>query len=152
MNQAFGITGRIIFNDKGKNMISLNKFSKKSLTARDLFLGEFNSGSNVFLAGSNMHVKRELYKYYWWIYPADSIYPTAKDIFYKLEHRLSTKEAMDMMETLRSQGIQFAYVNTQLHRLGCTIWDYDKLKDKQPDITFAPSYDDDCDLDWNGYK
>jgi len=105
-----------------------------------------------FVSGSHMHPKRELYKYYWWIYPANSIYPTAKDVFYKQEHQLSIKEAMDMMKELRDKKVPFGYVNTRLHRLGCAIWNYDRLMDKYPDTKFAPSYDDDTDPEWQGHK
>ena len=109
--------------------------------------------SAVFISGSNLHQNARLYKYYWWIYPATSIYENAEKVFFKDEHKLSIKQAIDMMEKYKHDGIPFAYVNSKYYRLGNKIWDYESLKKKCSDIKYAPSYEDDMDEVYeNGHK
>lgn len=109
--------------------------------------------SAVFISGSNLHQNARLYKYYWWIYPANSVYENAEKVFFEDEHKLSTKKATEMMEKLQNEKIPFAYVNIKYHRLGNKIWDYEKLQTKWSDIKFAVPYDDDTDEIYkNGHK
>ena len=69
---------------------------------------------------------------------------SAAEVFYTKAYRLSTKKFEEESIRLQDNKISFAYVNTKLHRLG-TIFDYQKLKEKYPDIEFAPAYEDDSD-------
>ena len=69
---------------------------------------------------------------------------SAAEVFYTKAHRLSTKKFEEESIRLQDNKISFAYVNRKLHRLG-TIFDYEKLKEKYPDIEFAPAYEDDSD-------
>ena len=69
---------------------------------------------------------------------------SAAEVFYSKAHRLATKKFEEEAIRLQDNKISFAYVNTKLHRLG-TIFDYEKLKEKYPDIEFAPAYEDDSD-------
>lgn len=46
----------------------------------------------AFISGSNLHPNPKLYKYYWWIYSLESKENSAAEVFYKKEHRLTTKE------------------------------------------------------------
>ncbi|MGJ0301678.1 hypothetical protein [Aliarcobacter cryaerophilus] len=69
---------------------------------------------------------------------------SAAEVFYSKAHRLTTKKFEEEATRLQDNKISFAYVNTKLHRLG-TIFDYEKLKEKYPDIEFAPAYEDDSD-------
>ena len=63
-----------------------------------------------------------------------------------------TKKFEEEAIRLQDNKISFAYVNRKLHRLG-TIFDYEKLKEKYPDIEFAPAYEDDNDeMIENGHK
>ena len=97
----------------------------------------------IFVSGSNLHPNPKMYKYYWWIYSMESQEKSAAEVFYTKAYRLTTKEFEE--ESIRLQDkISFAYVNRKLHRLG-SIFNYEKLKEKYPDMEFAPAYDDDND-------
>ena len=106
----------------------------------------------IFVSGSNINPNPKLYKYYWWIYSMESDENSAAEVFYTKAYRLSTKKFEEESIRLQDNKISFAYVNTKLHRLG-TIFDYEKLKEKYPDIEFAPAYEDDNDeMIENGHK
>jgi hypothetical protein len=106
----------------------------------------------MFVSGSNIHPNPHFYKYYWWIYAHDSVYENGDAVFYKEEHRLNTYDAMMKMKELRANKIPFAYVNMQIHRFGCSIWNYEQIKEKFPEEEFAPRYEDDTDPEWKGHK
>ena len=98
----------------------------------------------IFVSGSNINPNPKLYKYYWWIYSMESKEKSAAEVFYSKAHRLSIKKFEEEAKRLQDNKISFAYVNRKLHRLG-TIFDYEKLKEKYPDIEFARAYEDDSD-------
>jgi hypothetical protein len=106
----------------------------------------------LFINGTTVHPNPKFYKYYWWVYPANSPYECAKDVFYKPEYRLTTKEMMDLCAELDAKGISYAYVNSQRYRLGNQHWDYEAIKKRQPEIEFALSYDEDTDIEYEGHK
>jgi hypothetical protein len=107
---------------------------------------------SVFVSGSNLHPNPILYKYYWWIYSLESEQKSANDVFYKKAYRINTKEFEEESKRLQDNKISFAYINIKLHRLN-TIFDYRKLKEKYPDMEFAPAYEDDNDeIIENGHK
>ena len=101
--------------------------------------------SASFIAGSHLHPNVTYYKYYWWIYAENSVYENAEKVFFIEEHKLSTKQALEMMDKLKGERIKYAYVNIREHRLGTTLWDYKKLQTKFPNIRFAPAYENDLD-------
>ncbi len=105
----------------------------------------------IFVSGSNLHPNPKMYKYYWWIYSMESQERSAAEVFYTKAYRLTTKEFEE--ESIRLQDkISFAYVNRKLHRLG-SIFNYEKLKEKYPDMEFAPAYENDNDeMIENGHK
>jgi hypothetical protein len=105
----------------------------------------------IFVSGSNLHPNPQMYKYYWWIYSMESQEKSAAEVFYTKAYRLTTKEFEE--ESIRLQDkISFAYVNRKLHRLG-SIFNYEKLKEKYPDMEFAPAYENDNDeMIENGHK
>ena len=106
----------------------------------------------MFVSGSNLHPNPRMYKYYWWIYSMESQEISAAEVFYSKAYRLTTKEFEEESIRLQDNKISFAYVNTKLHRLG-TTFNYEKLKEKYPDIEFAPAYEDDNDeMIENGHK
>ena len=77
---------------------------------------------------------------------------SAAEVFYSKAHRLTTKKFEKESIRLQDNKISFAYVNRKLHRLG-SIFDYEKLKEKYPDMEFAPVYEDDNDeMIENGHK
>ena len=99
--------------------------------------------SALFISGSNIHPNKRFYKYYWWIYSEESQEQSAKDIFFKNEKSLTTKQFLQKAAELSKRNIKFAYVNTKLHRLGNSVWDYEKIKTKYSDIEFAVAYEED---------
>lgn len=105
----------------------------------------------ICVSGSGVHENPKFYKYYWWIYSMESQEDSAAEVFYKKEYRLSLKEFNDEAKRLESNKISFAYVNSKVHRLG-SILNYNKLKEKYPDIEFAPSFEDDTDEIFKGHK
>ena len=106
----------------------------------------------IFVSGSNLHPNPKMYKYYWWIYSMESQEKSAAEVFYTKAYRLTTKEFEEESIRLQDNKISFAYVNRKLHRLG-TTFDYEKLKEKYPDMEFAPAYEDDNDeMIENGHK
>ena len=105
----------------------------------------------IFVSGSNIHPNPKFYKYYWWIYSMESKKESAADVFYKKEYRLSTKEFNYESKRLQDNKISFAYVNSKIYRLG-SIFNYNKLKEKYPNIEFAPSFEDDTDEIFEDYK
>ena len=106
----------------------------------------------IFVSGSNINPNPKLYKYYWWIYSMESDENSAAEVFYSKAHRLSTKKFEEESIRLQDNKISFAYVNIKLHRLG-SIFDYEKLKEKYPNMEYAPVYEDDNDeMIENGHK
>ena len=106
----------------------------------------------IFVSGSNVHPDPKMYKYYWWIYSMESKEKSAAEVFYSKAHRLTTKKFEEESIRLQDNKISFAYVNIKLHRLG-SIFDYEKLKQKYPDMEYAPVYEDDNDeMIENGHK
>lgn len=129
-------------------MVSFHRINKESLLT---FTAKRRSVS-LFISGSNLHFNPRLYKYDWWVYPSNSAYDSAGEVFYKPEHRLSTKKFYEMADRLYEDKILFAYVNSKHHRLGNTIWNYKKMKQDYPNIIFAIVYDEDTDEDYEGHK
>lgn len=120
-----------------RHPISITKeFLKKRMKDKEFF--------TLFISGSNLHPNKTHYKYYWWIYSLETAHSSAHEVFYKDEFCLSTKEFIEKISDLENKKIPFAYVNLKLHRLGST-WNYERLKEKYPDIEFAPAYEDDTD-------
>ena len=106
----------------------------------------------IFVSGSNINPNPKLYKYYWWIYSMESDENSAAEVFYTKAHRLTTKKFEEESIRLQDNKISFVYVNRKLHRLG-SIFDYEKLKEKYPDMEYAPVYEDDNDeMIENGHK
>lgn len=129
-------------------MVSPYRINKEYLLA---FSAKEHSRS-LFISGSNLHPNPLLYKYDWWIYPSNSPYDSAAEIFYESEHRLSTKEFYEMANRLYEEKIAFAYVNSKQHRLGNTIWNYAKMKHDYPNTIFAIAYDEDTEEEYEGHK
>lgn len=125
----------------------INQYRWKSVDKEYL-----DSHNIVFCEGSNLHPSFRLYKYYWWIFAKNSEFSSAGEVFYNQKYKLTTKQAIIKMEFLQFQNIPFAYVNRKVQRLGCKIWNYEKITMNNPYIEFAPSYDVDTDEPWNYHK
>jgi len=135
---------------KHLDMIPSYKITKLYLK-KSLQVGNSSIGVNTIALNPNPLLK----KYYYWIYHYDMPYNSAQEIFYKDEHKLSLKKALDLMKYLRSNNIPYAYVNLGYHRLGTKIFNYEKLKEKYLDIEFAIAYSKDADEiceEYNNHK
>lgn len=84
-------------------------------------------------------------KYYYWIYHYNMPYDSAREVFWNDECKLSLKKALNLMDYLQKNNIPYSYVNRVFHRLGTKIFNYEKLKEKYPDIKFAVAYNEDTD-------
>jgi len=104
-----------------------------------------NGYSSLGISTTSLNPNPELKKYYFWIYHYNMPHSSAQEIFFKDEHKLSLKIAMDLMDDLKKDNIPFAYVSMGYHRLGTQIFNYEKLKEKYPDIEFAVAYSEDRD-------
>ncbi|RXJ96059.1 hypothetical protein CRU94_05465 [Arcobacter sp. AHV-9/2010] len=106
----------------------------------------------IFVSGSNLHPNPRMYKYYWWIYSMESQEKSAAEVFYTKAYRLTIKEFERESTRLTENKISYAYINRKIHRLD-SIFNYEKLKEKYPDMEFAPSYEDDSDeMNEEGHK
>ena len=101
--------------------------------------------SSLGISTTSLNPNPQLKKYYFWIYHYNMPHHSAQEVFFKDEHKLSLKKAMDLMHHLEKDNIPFAYVSTGYHRLGTKIFNYEKLKEKFPDIKFAVAYSEDSD-------
>lgn len=108
--------------------------------------------ANWFISGSGLHPNPRMYKYDWWIYPSHSPYESAEEIFFKSEHRLSTKAFFEITKQLNEEKISFVYVNCKYFRSGNKVLNYEKMKRDFPTIVFAIAYDEDTDEEYEGHK
>jgi len=102
-----------------------------------------NLGVGISTVGLNPNPR--LKKYYSWIYDCNMPYKSAQEVFYKDEHKLSLKKALDLIKYLKETNSPYAFVIVGYHRLGTKVFNYSALKEKFPDITFAVAYDEDTD-------
>ena len=101
--------------------------------------------SSLGISTTNFNPNPIFKKHYFWIYHYNMPYESAQEVFFKDEHKLSLKKAIDLMDQLKKDNIPFAYINSAYHRLGTKVFDYEKLKEKYPDIKFAVAYSEDKD-------
>jgi len=104
-----------------------------------------NGYSSLGISTTSLNPNPKLKKYYYWIYHYNMPHKSAQEIFWKDEHKLSLKKAIDTMKMLKDEKISYAYVNVGYHRLGTKVFDYEKLKELYPDIKFAVAYSEDRD-------
>ena len=114
-----------------------------------------NGYSALGISTISLNPNPKLKKYYYWIYHYNMPHNSAQEIFWKDEHKLSLKKAIDTMKMLKDEKIPYAYVNVGYHRLGTKVFDYEKLKELYPDIKFAVAYSEDRDKiceELNGHR
>ncbi len=104
-----------------------------------------NGYSSLGISTTSLNPNPIFKKHYFWIYHYNMPYESAQEVFFKDEHKLSLKKAMDTMKMLKDEKIPYAYVNVGYHRLGTKVFDYEKLKELYPDIKFAVAYSEDID-------
>jgi hypothetical protein len=94
----------------------------------------------IFAGESRMHQNPRLYKYHWRIFWRGSPYDGSK--FFETE-QLSTKDALEFMDGLRSRLEPFWVYNSRKPRVGVAIWDL--TTPKFSNEKWAPAYDEDTD-------
>ncbi|EHP30520.1 hypothetical protein SMGD1_1997 [Sulfurimonas gotlandica GD1] len=104
------------------------------------------------ISSTNIIENPKLKKRYFWIYHYEMPYESAKEVFWKEEHKLSFKKAMDLMDKLEENKIPYAMISNTFHRLGTKVFNYEKLKQEWPDMKFAVSFDEDTDEEYKGFK
>jgi len=104
------------------------------------------------ISSTNIVENPKLKKRYFWIYHYEMPYESAKEVFWEEEHKLSFKKAMDLMDRLKEKTIPYAMVSITLYRLGTKVFDYEKLKQENPDIEFAVAFDKDTDEEYKGFR
>lgn len=117
-----------------------------------------------------MHPNPLLYKYYWWVLaksdlPEDMIpqknmlevsnykrYRSERKAYIKKNFgRMCTHHAMAYMKELEDRNQTYEIYNEQLPRKGPSS-PFDPTKEKWQGCEWAPPFDEDTDLVWNGYK
>ncbi len=96
-----------------------------------------------------LHPNPSFYKYYWWVFwqgsPCDGLE------FLSEQYRLSTKKAFEFRIQLKSEGKTYWLYNRQYPRLNPkNPFDVNSIKWK--DAKWAPSFDDDTDEEYQGFK
>ena len=94
-----------------------------------------------------LHPNPHFWKYKWNIFHDKS--PEGKQFFKTPE--LSTKEAMDLIESLKSHDKGCLIYNRRLPRQGMDV-PFDFSNYKWADYEIAPAYEDDLDPVWTGHK
>ena len=99
----------------------------------------------LHIAGPTLHPNPYLWKYEYWIYHAEMSYKSAADVFWKEEHKLTVAKAGVLLRKLGESKTAYAYVSSRFRRLGTGVWDYNRIREENPDVRFAPAYDYDLD-------
>jgi len=113
---------------------------------------DIHSWIGTSISSTNIAENPKLKKHYFWVYHYEMPYESAKEVFWKEEHKLSFKKAIDLIDRLEEKTIPYAMVSITLYRLGTKIFDYEKLKQKYPGIEFAVAFDEDTDEEYNGFR
>ncbi|MDD4865541.1 MAG: hypothetical protein PHE38_16320 [Alishewanella agri] len=98
-----------------------------------------------------MHPNPRFYKYYWWIFTADT--PVEGYEFLTDPYRLCTFTFEQQLKYCKENQISALIYNQQFYRDEQSLpFDFNKLR-KNPDIIFAPAFDDDPDpITAQGFK
>jgi hypothetical protein len=118
--------------------------SFKRLLAETKRNGYHSAFSGVFL-----HPNPKYYKYYWWVFWKDS--PCDGEQFLSQSNRLSSKQAFDLIDKLKTIGHSHWVYNRRLPRLDSDN-PFDVNAEKWRDIEWALAFDQDTDEEINGIK
>lgn len=101
----------------------------------------------IFCSGYMPHPNPKMYKYYWRAFTLDS--PWEGEKFFENTTPLSTAECVELLEKYRIEGVPCLIYSYHRPREGEI---FDKNSEKWKDVSFAPSWDDDTDPEWQGHK
>jgi hypothetical protein len=110
---------------------------------------EESPGFSSKFYGSFMHPKPRFYKYYWWVFWAES--PCDGREFRSKENRLPTKKAMDLIDKLKDEGQHCWIYNNRIPRLDPNN-PFDVDSKCWSDSEWAKPFDEDTDELYNGNK
>lgn len=108
-------------------------------------------GSSILIHAQPMHHNPVFYKYRWWIFHEGS--PCEGRQFLTNEHSLSTAEAMKLHESFTVAKTPHWLYNESRPRLpspGGAPWD--TASERWVKTKFAPTFEDDVDAEWKGFK
>jgi len=108
------------------------------------------NGFQIISFATYMHPNPLMYKYYWWIFHQGS--PCEGSKFLTKEYRLSTKVAFELREQLYKVGQSYFLYNERVPRLDPDNTPFDPDSVKWKDVEFAPSFADDEDGEYKGFK
>jgi hypothetical protein len=104
----------------------------------------------AFCAGNyDLHPNRRLYKYCWRVFTADC--PWEGDELFQKAPRLSTAAFVELEHELTRLGAKAFVYNSKRPRHGHGL-PLDPNHPRWKNREWAPSWDDDPDLEWTGHK
>ena len=103
----------------------------------------------AYCGTSSVHPKPHYYKFYWWIFSKYS--PVEGRNFLDKKYRLSTAEAMRFMDELAKEKEPCMVYNVRLPRLDSKN-PFNPNSSRWEGYEWAPSWDEDTDEEWNGFK
>ncbi|MFK4136687.1 hypothetical protein ACI2KR_31115 [Pseudomonas luteola] len=101
--------------------------------------------------GESLHPNVYAYKYYWWVFHEGS--PCEGKEFLTEKYRLTTAEAMALIETFKKEQTPHIVYNRKRPRLPSERtppWDVNSAR--WANTVWAPRYEDDADPEHNGHK
>ena len=109
------------------------------------------SGQVLFAGARNIHPNPKWFKYYWFVFTAESLIDG--DSFFSDDNKLSFSEFESELARVKSLGLEAWIYNIKLYRLGEGS-PFDEAKLRAKGITnFAPSFDEDQEpMSSQGYK
>jgi len=97
-----------------------------------------------FQIGQGYNPNPKLYKYVWWVFHNSVQSTNIEALIATQESRFIHEEEVEkFVNALAQKGEPYAYVRKSYPRLGVKAFDYEKMKEENPDITFAPALEDD---------
>jgi hypothetical protein len=106
-------------------------------------------GVHGMFFATRMHPNPRLYKYYYWVFWRCS--PCEGSKFLRKKYRLSTKQAFELIEQLKQQKESYWVYNSRHPRRDPNN-PFNPKSPKWKYETWAPSFDDDKDEIYNGFK
>ncbi len=111
-------------------------------------LEESNWLATSYAMGVNPNPR--LYKYYWWVFWRGS--PCEGSKFITKKYRMTTERAHNLMAKLHQQKEKYFVTNTSYPRYEPGVMPFDPKSKRWKNATWAPSFDEDTDKEYQGHK
>ena len=120
---------------------NLDMFNKTFLnTTKDVVIQRY------FYEGKGFHQNPKFYKNIWWIFHNGVKSNNLEELIKTDENRFLDSFKVDaFIDKLREKNEPYAVMSKSYPRLGVKIFDYERMKKKDPEIEFAPALEDDAD-------